>query len=463
MRALIAALAVGALGVPAAARGGVPPVGIEFDRGELAGWTVLALQDVTPFHRDGLRSELVFGALSSSGSYAFVTVIDNGLERPAAGADGIAGFLSEDVFADLVPEGFASAAVTVAVPGKRLDAVALSFRTRKLPYEVGAGDQPAVVKAVFLPVVLREIGAGYRNLIVVANFRGTAGDLPAFDRMCRRVVLLESRFAVVEPAEFNAIRDRLAADAPQQMANGEETAPAPGEGRTDESPEQLGAAVAHLMRGVVSPTEQRLLDSYAHAHEGTPLADSIAELSRRERIRFEVRVWQVLTQEIGSDRHGGLAALLLGESIALADLETAVSIAETAHASGLSIASLDCPELERLLEAVVRWSGGSPTSERALVRFFSLEDAPLRCRSLERWFKSRGVPIENLEEVAIRVRGGRWRFPGGIDDPPRWAWHAGKLVALRPVGDPRRRLFVPESASNLLAVVEDSISVSRPP
>lgn len=455
MRAMITALAVGALGVPAGAPGGVPPVEVEYDRGELAGWTVLAVQDVTPFHREGLRSELVFGARSSSGSYAFVTVIDNGVDRPAAGADEIAGFLSEDVFADLAPEVFTSDAMTVSVPGKRLDAVALSFRTRKLPYEVGAGDQPAVFKAVFLPVVLREVGAGYRNLIVVANFRGTAGDLPAFDRMGRRVMLPEGRFAIVEPSEFNAIRDRLAAGAPRQVANGEEAAPARAEEKTDESPEQFGAAVAHLMRGEISPTERRFLDSYARAYVGTPLADWIGELSRRERIRFEARVWQVLTQEVGPDRHGGLAALLLGESIALEDLETAGAIAETAHASGLSIASLDCPELRRLLEAVVRGSDRLLSSEPRLLPFFSLEGA-LQCGSLEKWFESRGVPIEDLARVAIPVRGGRWKLRAGAEDPPRWAWNAGKLVALKPAGDPRRLLFVTESASNLLLVVEAS-------
>ena len=185
------------------------------------------------------------------------------------------------------------------------------------------------------------------------------------------------------------------------------------------------------------------------------MADTIAELSRRERIRFEAGVWQVLAREVGPDRHGTLAAPLLGESIALDDLGTAIAIAETAHASELSIASLDCPELERLLEAV-RGSDRLLSSEPSLLQFFSLEGA-LQCRGLEKWFKSRGVPIEDLEQVAIPVRSGRWKLRAGADGPPQWAWHAGRIVALKPAGDPRRLLLVTEPAANLLLVVETSV------
>jgi len=130
-------------------------------------------------------------------------------------------------------------------------------------------------------------------------------------------------------------------------------------------------------------------------------------------------------------------------------------IAERAEASGLSVAGLACPELEPLVDALLRTSSNSLLSEPRLHRFFSLEPA-LRCGSLPALLASRGVPIADLEALAKPTRGGWWELRQGVGVLPRLAWHEGRLVRVNPVEDSRRRLFSTEPVSDLLAVVAAS-------
>lgn len=416
-----------------------PPAPILFDVETLSAWTRLEKSEITPYHAEGLSSDLLYGARSPNGSYVLITRIDNTINRPALTAAELEGLFLEETYSDLQPQAFTTATGSVDAPdGAPMSSAVCSFRTRKLGYEVGAGAEGAFVKTAFLPVVLRNQTTGtYSNWIYVANFRGDPGnrqDLADFDRMRSRIAVPDG-FSIVESERFNALQPGLAAQGPDTaLSSGEPVGggsrPAPQDsGEGEEEPQALAGALLDRLAGRETPAGRHRLDRLAAAYRGTVLSDVISALAAEQALDLQRSIWREVLKSPESAAKARFVAHFLARSIDLRDWRAAEALTSDANASSLSLASLDSDDLDLVLDSVLRLE--APPESPELRAFFSLREREV-FETLRSLLSRRGFPSPPVQEIAERDRKGTWRpkaplTPGGL---PRLASDAERIVIL---------------------------------
>ncbi len=418
-----------------------------FDVGALSTWTTLTAEETTPYLAEGLRSDFRFGARSTAGSYAFVTQIDNTLDRDALGPEDIQGLFSVDTYQDLEPSGFTSEVVTVGEK-HNLSALVVSFRTTKLGYVVSAPPGPVLVKTVFLPLVLRDASTRqYLNWIYVANFRGSTaqqGDLQAFDRLWQQAKLGDPGLSQVELDRFNALRPEIATVEPVSTLP---LAPLPEpQGAAPGAP--ASEPLAQALVGALTPGSKVLapgpLRRFTSEYPDTALAKVFQSLAQAQLSVLQEAIWQQAWQASPSAQKALLAALFLVQSISVEDERLVARVSQDAAMAGISAGKLDCEQLGFLLDLLLPQRNHRFLARPAVRQFFAL--APDRgCGDLVQLMHAREIDLVQLHEVAREKHPGTWElkstFPSGR--LPTLAQQEGNLMLVQfPVGRKDRAIDV---------------------
>lgn len=430
-----------------------------YDVEALAAWARLEESEVVPYHAEGLSSELLYGARSPKGSYVFITRIDNTINRPALTTAELEGMFRAETYSDLQPLAFSTAIDGADAPGgTQLYSVVCSFRTKRLGYKVGAGADGALVKTVFLPIVMKNLSSGiYSNLIYVANFRGDPGDLQDladFDRMRSRIAVPDG-FSLVESQRFNVLQPGLAAQGtgvaspPRKEARDGIGAATRDPSEAEEDPRALAEALLDRLAGRETPAGQRRLDRISASYRGTVLSDVISALAAEQALDLQRSIWREVLKSPESAAKARFVAHFLARSIDLRDWQAAEALALDASAASLSLATLSPDDLNLVLDSVLRlWE--APPESPELHTFFSLREGEVS-DTLRSLLSKRGFPSPQIEEIAERDRKGSLRpkaplTPGGL---PRLASDAGRIVILRLENAGREPLLRLTELSNL--------------
>lgn len=431
-----------------------PAIGL-FDPRALAGWSPLQESETVPYLEEGLRSELLFAARSPAGSYAFVTRIDNTLGRDAVGPEEIQAYFSQDTYQDLAPTGFSSEIVAV---GEKLRALVVSFRTTNLHYDVGAASGSALLKTVFLPLVVRESQAQrYFNWIYVANFRGSPArqeDLQAFDRFWLQAKLSDPNLSRVELERFNALRPELAAATPTNSTPleplREREASAPQAPAAEDLAQALLAALTQSSAG--SPTVA--LRRFTSDHPDTALAQVFRFLEQAQLSALQETVWKQAWQSAPAEQRAWLGALFLAQSIASEEGQLAARVTHDAAAAGVSAGELGCDKLGALLDLMLPKSGHPLLAKPQIRQFFRLDKAR-GCADLSPLLRERGLPLPRLEELAIAKRSGAWELRASTPSShlPLLAVQDNSIVLVKRAAGGRGTAVEVEEVSNLVEVL----------
>lgn len=430
-----------------------------FDVEMLASWTRLADSEVVPYQAEGLSSELLYSARSPKGSYVFITRIDNTINRPALTAAELEGVFLAETYSDLQPLGFSTETGPVEAPGgTQLSSAACSFRTRRLGYEVGAGADGALVRTVFLPIVLQNLSTGsYSNSIYVANFRGDPGsgqDLVDFDRMRSRIAVPDG-FSLIENQRFNVLQPGLAAQgtgaggSPRKEAEGRIGTAAREADEIGEDSRALAQALLDRLAGRETSAGQRRLDHIAASYRGTVLAEVISMLAEEQALDLQRSVWLEVLKSSDSTAKARFVVLFLARSIDLGDWQAVEAFTTDAIAASLSLEKLGPGGLGMVLDSILRLSEVAPESAE-LRTFFSLGD-PAVSETLRVLLPTRGLPLPKIEEIAEPTRNGGWRPKVllAYGSSPRLASDKDRILILGTEGNGRERFLRLTEMTNL--------------
>lgn len=187
-----------------------------FDLSTLAGWKHgISKTETLPYINENIRSKFIWGGLSSSTSYVFITVVDNSLKRQAYDAHALNLMFSENSYSQFNFLEFDKAIESIKTKSSndiiKMDALVMSVTALGSGYDFVSGKSiQTLLKKVYFPVVLKA-GQKYFNYIIVLNYRGKAQnqqDLQQFDNFYKSFSI-PNNYELLSTRRFNAFQPEL--------------------------------------------------------------------------------------------------------------------------------------------------------------------------------------------------------------------------------------------------------------
>ena len=186
----------------------------------LSGWDQdLSPKETLPYNSEKIKSPFLWGARSSFGSFAFVTITDNTVLRQALTVDVLSSLVREGSFSHLLPSDLKKKIETINLNliGKNkkvpLKIFSLTIKAKQFTYHLQGHDSSLMIlKKIYFPVALKR-GKEYFNYLIIANFRGkstSSHDLNAFNSFYKSFRISLDNFEYVDVDHFNVIQPGIA-------------------------------------------------------------------------------------------------------------------------------------------------------------------------------------------------------------------------------------------------------------
>ncbi len=187
-----------------------------WDLSSLEGWKQgLAKSETLPYINEGIGSKFIWGALSPSGSYIFVTITDNSLERSAYDSYALDAMITENSFVQFnfidFKKEIETIQTTIGNDSIDFDLLIMSVTALGSGYDFVSGNSVlTLVKKAYLPIVLKT-KKDYLNYIIVMNYRGKADnqkDIAIFHKFYKSFSVSDE-YSIVDIQRFNMIQPEL--------------------------------------------------------------------------------------------------------------------------------------------------------------------------------------------------------------------------------------------------------------
>jgi hypothetical protein len=353
-----------------------------------ARWKSLPLTEVTPYRTEGLRSQLVFGARSPEGSYAFVTMIDNGPDRPPVTASDLEELYTPDLYSDWKLTAFQNGRDVLVLGDRGLEVFWNAMEGSGSGHDfVSSTTTPTIARTVCLPTFFRK-GERLFNWLLIFNFRGPRSaslDLQEFEAYWRRFSLPEQGIALLQSVTPDSRAPEVGkpASAPAPAAT-----PRPGE------TEGLAAALleaASRPAGADRTTLTRVLERFPRSTSGRLAKHLLAAHEDAE----DRALWEKVLA--GARERGALeqvVAPLVAAAWCARDAPAFEAALTAAAERKVTLSALSATDRRRFVDAV-GGCAGLAVSGPILKAFFTLEGLDAHQQNeLASQLRSLGVPVD---------------------------------------------------------------------
>ncbi len=280
-----------------------------FRKDLLSDWTTeLSSEEIPYYGREGIRAPLIWGARSPKGSFIFLTVVNNTIQRPALSPEDLDALVTEESYEVFSPLGFEKGVTPLGTGDEEKSVFSISFSGESIgdPQDENLRKRLRMMK-VYLPLVLRR-GAGlepnnFRNLLLIINYRGIpeeGTDEKAFERFVQSFRLPSGEYRSFDLQSFNRFQPELAqltSDTRSHSVSGPASPKAPPEPVSEpidepkvKGPNWQPEAVAKVLLG----GDQGEIEQLSQVFREGVLARLTQAILRRQRLEAERRTWDQL-------------------------------------------------------------------------------------------------------------------------------------------------------------------------